>query len=72
MAKPKSYGLRVVQRGTSGNSAQHKELPTTAWAHAVALLAARSHPAAQESEKQLPEDSSAIDIEFIRARRLSK
>ena len=71
MAKPKSNGLRIVQRGTSANSARYKESPTTAWARAVAMVAARSHPAAQESEKQLPEDFSASDFDIIRARRLS-
>jgi hypothetical protein len=72
MAKPKFDGLRKVQRGTSANSAHHKELPTTAWADAVAMLAARSQPAAQKSEKQLPEDFSANDMNVIRVRSLLK
>ena len=71
MAEPKLDGQRKVKRGTSANSAHHKESLTTPWAHAVAMLAANSQPALPESDKQLPEDFSASDFDIIRARRLS-
>ena len=71
MAKPKLDGQRKVKRCTSANSAHHKESLTTPWAHAVAMLIAKSQPAAQESDQRLPEDFSASDFDIIRARGLS-
>ena len=71
MVKPKLNGHRKEQRGTSANSARHKELPTTHWAHAVAMCAENSKSAALESRKQLPEHFSAADFDIVRARTLS-
>jgi len=71
MANPKLEGKRMKKRIASVNSTHNKELPATHWAHAVAMLAEKSLPAAQESEKQLPEDSSATNFDVVRARALS-
>ena len=71
MVKPKSGGQRKEQRGTSANSPHYKELPTTHWAHAVAMIAEKKMAAELESKKQLPEDFSASDFDVVRARSLS-
>lgn len=72
MVKPRLDGHRKTKRGTSANSAHHKELPTTHWAHAVAMFAEKSKAAELESKKQLPEDFSASDFEVFRARARSR
>ena len=71
MVKSKLDAQHKAKRGTSANSAHYKELPTTHWAHAVAMLAAKNEPAVLESNKQLPEDFSTSDCDVIRARELS-
>ncbi len=71
MAKTKLNRPRKKKRVMSVNKAQQRELPTTHWAYAVAMLRAMKMPVAPESNEPLPEDFSASDFDIIRARRLS-
>ena len=71
MGKRKLDGHRNTQRDPSANSAHDKELPTTHWAYAVAMIAEKNKAAALESKKQLPEDFSASDFDIVHARVLS-
>jgi len=71
MVKAKLDGHRKKQRVASPNSARAKELPTTHWIYAMAMIAEKNKPVKQESKKELPEDFSASDFDVVRARALS-